>query len=166
MEYIKRYLVAGLLFTAVLGILMHFFYEWSGGSPIVGLVSPVNESAWEHMKLIFFPVLFWSLLMPSRISSEAPALRPALLAGGLLGTLLVPVLFYTYSGILGYDVTWVDIGIFFIGILTAFACAWILRSSEKTEQKRTAVYFLTVLFIILFFLFTFLPPDIGLFAEP
>ena len=93
------------------------------------------------MKLIFFPVLFWSLLMPSRISSEAPALCPALLAGGLLGTLLVPVLFYTYSGILGYDVTWVDIGIFFISILAAFACAWILRSSEKNRAKKNGRLF-------------------------
>ena len=36
----------------------------------------------------------------------------------------------------------------------------------KAVKKRTVIYILTVLFLVLFILFTFLPPDIGLFAEP
>lgn len=161
-----QYLIAGFIFSAVLGTAAHFFYSWSGNNPLIGLISPVNESTWEHMKLIFFPVLLWSFFLSPGLSDKVPALRPALLFSSLLGTLSIPVLFYTYSGILGNNITWIDILIFFISVFITFFCTWKLQSSAKIEQKRTAIYFLTVLFIILFFLFTILPPDIGLFAEP
>lgn len=166
MKTSRQYLISGFIFSAVLGTAAHFFYGWSGDNPLIGLISPVNESTWEHMKLVFFPVLLWSFFLPARLSVEVPSLRPALLFSSLLGTLAVPVLFYTYSGILGNNIAWADILIFFISVFITFFCTWKLQGSAKIDQKRTAIYFLTVLFIILFFLFTFLPPDIGLFAEP
>lgn len=166
MKTTRQYLIAGFLFSAVLGTAAHFFYAWSGNNPLIGLISPVSESTWEHMKLVFFPILLWSFFLPPHLSGETPALRPALLLGGLLGTLSIPVLFYTYSGILGNNIAWIDILIFFISVFLAFLSAGKLQNSAKKDKKRTAVYFLTALFTILFFLFTFLPPDIGLFAQP
>ena len=44
--------------VVVLGCLNHFIYEWTGESPISALFCPVNESVWEHLKLLFFPYLF------------------------------------------------------------------------------------------------------------
>ena len=166
MKNMKSWLIAGFIFTAIFGTLSHFFYGWSNENPLIGLISPVNESTWEHMKLVFFPVLLWSLPLPPHLSDKSPSLRPALLFGGLLGTLSIPVLFYTYSGILGYSITWIDILIFFISTDITFFCAWKLQSFTKIYEKITAIYFLTVFFLALFFLFTFLPPDIGLFAIP
>lgn len=166
MKSIRSWLITGFIFTAVFGTLSHFFYDWSNENPLIGLISPVNESTWEHMKLVFFPVLFWSVLLPQQLSGELPSLRPALLAGGLLGTLAVPVLFYTYSGVLGDNIAWIDILIFFISVFLSFFWTWKFLNFSKIYEKRTAIYFLTVLFLLLFFLFTFLPPDIGLFAGP
>lgn len=166
MKNIKVWFIVGFIFTAVFGTLSHFFYDWSGQNPLIGLISPVNESTWEHMKLVFFPVLIWSFFIPSRTRDKFPAFRPAFLFGGFLGTLAVPVLFYTYSGILGRNIAWVDIAIFFISVFLTFVCAWVLHRSERIYKKRTVIYILTVLFLIFFFLFTFLPPDIGLFADP
>lgn len=160
------YVIAGFIFTAVLGTLLHFFYEWSGNSRVVSLFSPVNESAWEHMKLVFFPVLLWTLLMPSGIRKEYPSLCPALLAGSLLGTFLVPVLFYIYSGILGRNISFVDIAIFFIAVAAAFYTAWKLKASDRMYRFRKLIAAMAVLLALSFFLFTFLPPQIGLFQEP
>ena len=166
MKKIHLYLISGFIFTAVFGTLSHFFYGWSDGNPLIGLISPVNESTWEHMKLVFFPVLIWSFFITGSGSKLSPALRPALLLGGFIGTLMIPVLFYTYSGILGHNVTGIDIAIFFVNAFLAFFCAWRLQNSRIIYQKRTVIYILTVLFLVLFILFTFLPPDIVLFAEP
>lgn len=171
MEYdtnrsVRYYLIAGLVFTAVLGTLSHFFYNWSGNNRLVALFSPVNESTWEHMKLVFFPVLLWALFLPPSIRKDFPALRPALLAGGLTGTLLIPALFYTYSGILGRNVTFLDIAIFFIGIAAAFFIAGRMKSSDGIYRRRNVIYALTILMTLAFFVFTFYPPDIGLFREP
>ena len=42
--------VLGLIFVLAAGNLLHFVYEWCGGSPIAGALASVNESTWEHMK--------------------------------------------------------------------------------------------------------------------
>lgn len=49
------------LFVVLLGVFLHFAYELSGENPIVGLFALVNESIWEHLKLIFFPMLVLTL---------------------------------------------------------------------------------------------------------
>ena len=46
--------IARILSVSLLGTLLHFTYRWSGRNP---LIAPVNESVWEHMKLLFFPML-------------------------------------------------------------------------------------------------------------
>ena len=51
---------AGFFTAAVLGTLDHFAYDWSGKSLPVGAFCAVNESTWEHMKLLFFPVLLFT----------------------------------------------------------------------------------------------------------
>lgn len=166
MKYVKYYLAAGLIFTAVLGTLSHFFYDWSGQNPLIALLSPVSESTWEHMKLVFFPILFWSLLVPHQVRKAQPALRPALLAGGLAGTWSIPVLFYTYSGILGRNIAFIDIAIFYIAVLVSFGLAWKLHASAKVEDTGLFIGVLAVFMILAFCLFTFSPPRIGLFAPP
>ncbi len=50
-----------VLVAAFLGTLNHFLYFLSGQSPIVALFCPVNESVWEHLKLLYFPFLFVSI---------------------------------------------------------------------------------------------------------
>ena len=54
--------LAGFLWTVAAGTLLHFVYDWSGGNQIAAAFSGVNESTWEHMKLLFFP-LFLSLII-------------------------------------------------------------------------------------------------------
>ena len=54
MNNLKSYTLAGTIFVLVLGTLSHFFYEWSNDNPLIGLFSPINESVWEHMKLLSF----------------------------------------------------------------------------------------------------------------
>lgn len=166
MKPIKCYLLSGALFAAVFGTLSHFIYEWSGRSPLAALFFPVNESTWEHMKLVFFPVLLYSLAPAPGLKASFPSLTPALLLGTLLGTASIPVLFYTYSGIIGRNYLAADILIFPAGVLIAFRSAWLWKGSDSVYKYRSAVYLSTALLAILFFVFSFLPPGIGLFVPP
>ena len=118
------------------------------------------------MKLVFFPVLLWSFFMPRAIRNAYPSLYPALITGNLAGTFLIPVLFYVYSGILGKNITFVDISIFFISIVVVFYIAWKGKSSHRIYRQRKLISWLTILLTLAFFWFTFLPPGIGLFQEP
>ncbi|MDD7025196.1 MAG: DUF6512 family protein, partial [Oscillospiraceae bacterium] len=57
MNKLKCYTITGILFVIITGTISHFVYEWSQNNFILGLFFPVNESTWEHMKLLFFPML-------------------------------------------------------------------------------------------------------------
>ena len=163
MKNIKVWFIVGFIFTSVLGTLSHFFYDWSGQNPLIGLISPVNESTWEHMKLIFFPMLFFSLFISARMKEAAPSLSGALVLGNLLGTLSIPVLFYTYTGILGQNYMIADLAVFFAAVLAAWSTVWKLRDSAKVFRCRIFLYGLAVLLCLLFFVFTFRVPGLPLF---
>ena len=54
---IKKIQIFSIIFTFILGTLLHFTYKLSGNNQLVGVFSAVNESTWEHLKLVFFPML-------------------------------------------------------------------------------------------------------------
>ena len=61
-KFYKSYVVIGFFVVGILGTLFHFVYDWSGQMWFVGLFVPVNESTWEHMKLLFVPMLIYIML--------------------------------------------------------------------------------------------------------
>lgn len=166
MAELKRYVYKGILFVSIVGIIWHFVYEWTGRNLIVGLFCPVSESTWEHMKLIFFPMILYSLYMNRKLKSSCPGIMPALLAGILTGTFLIPVIFYTYSGILGENYVFFDIAAFLGSVVCAFLAVYRLSLCHK---KTAAEFFLKIAVcavMICFFLFTYYPPGLGIFINP
>ncbi len=165
MNVLKKFCVIGFFVTTVLGILSHFVYDWTGRGFLVGLFFPVNESTWEHMKLLFFPMFLFALVAGKRMERFYPCIYNAMFTGILVGLAMIPTLFYTYSGILGYHVAWANIAVYVISVLVAYAVVY--RRAlicKKTESKvlRIAMYVLVAAFMI----FTVYPPEIGLFQVP
>ena len=87
----------GFALTSLGGTLLHFLYEWTGGSVLVAPFSGVNESTWEHMKLLFFPMLIFAVV-EGLFFREWQGFWWMKLYGILFGLILIPVLFYTYNG--------------------------------------------------------------------
>ena len=50
-----------IIFAIILGTLLHFTYKWSNKNMLVGAFSAVNESTWEHLKLLFFPYFYGNI---------------------------------------------------------------------------------------------------------
>jgi hypothetical protein len=55
---------SGFMFIYTAGFLSHFIYEWSGKKKIIGVLGAVNESVWEHQKLVFWPSLIFAVVIP------------------------------------------------------------------------------------------------------
>ena len=163
MNKLKYYTIVGAIFVIIIGTLSHFIYECSGHNFILGLFSPVNESTWEHMKLCFFPMLLYSFYMRKQLKSDYPCITSALLFGVLLGTFLIPIIFYTYSGILGQNYLLLDIATFILSVILAFVAVYKLSLSCKMVSYTFWLFFSVFVLTICFFVFTYLPPDIGLF---
>ena len=151
-------MILGAVFVSVLGTLLHFAYEFSGENYFVGLFTPVNESVWEHMKLLFFPMLVFSLFSKEKLS-------PALMLGTLSGTFLIPVLFYTYTGILGFNVAIIDILIFYISVIFAFYISYKSSQNKSFEKYRGFLFSLVLIFTIFFIVFSIFHPNLAIFIK-
>ena len=158
--------VAGITFTAVLGTLLHFFYEWTGVK-IFAPISAVNESTFEHMKLVFVPAFIFAIIQSFFSKNDYPCFWVVKLIGINIGTLLIPVLFYTLSGSFGELSAVINIAIFFVSVIVGYLAELFLfnRLSCKWWLKWLAITIL-VCILILFFVFTFYPPKIPLFLDP
>ena len=110
---IKLWQLAGFSITSLLGTLLHFLYDWTGKSVIAAPFSGVNESTWEHMKLLFWPMLLFSIVQ-NRYFKEYSDFWCIKVKGIVLGLVLIPIIFYTYNGVIGKSPDWVNIIIFFI----------------------------------------------------
>ena len=87
--------LGGFLFTGALGTLLHFAYEWSGGSVLAACVSAVNESTWEHMKLLFVPLFLFSVLQACLLGRNYPDFLAVRALSTLAGLALVGWLGYS-----------------------------------------------------------------------
>lgn len=159
--------IIGFIFTAVLGTLFHFMFEWSGYNRIIAIFTPVNESSWEHLKMLFFPYLTWSIVEYLLLREKASFIFSKAV-GALSGMFFIVSFFYTYTGIIGKNIDFLNILSFFIGIFLAFLIDYLMIRSEKFSSVAFDCIGIGIFIFIcvLFFIFTSAPPFIPLFKDP
>ena len=157
---------AGFAVVTFGGTILHFLYDWTGGCILVSPFSGVNESTWEHMKLLYWPLFLFALVhRPSfRDQENYWCIK---LAEILLGLILIPVLFYTYNGAFGKSPDWLNIAIFYFTALIVFLLEWWAFQKARLQCKSPRLAFGVICLIgVLFVVFTFKPPQIPLFQDP
>ena len=156
----------GFAVTALGGTALHFLYDWLGEAVWIAPFSGVNESTWEHMKLLFWPMLLFAVVERFffRDRKDFWCIK---LRGILLGLVLIPVLFYTYNGAIGRSPDWLNITIFFISAAIAYIYETRLFREERLVCQYPKRAIATLLIIALcFVIFTFRTPSIGIFQDP
>ena len=160
--------LAGFLITGALGSVLHFVYDWSGGSSVAAAFSAVNESTWEHMKLLFFPMFFFSVIQVCAMGRNYPNFLAVRAVSTLTGLVLIPILFYTYTGVWGRSVDWINIAIFFLAALGAFLLDFRLLRRSRLSQPWQQILGLAVLWGLAFCFvwLTFHPVELALWEDP
>lgn len=155
----------GFTFSVLSGTLLHYLYDWTNQSIIIAPFSGINESTWEHMKLLYFPLLIFALFQ-RRFFSEYENFWCVKLLGILTGLILIPIIFYTYNGTFGKSPDWVNISIFFISAAITFLLEFRLFKKNTLSCKYPIIHITIICAIgVLFVVFTFAPPKIPLFIE-
>ena len=162
---VSNWQIAGFVFTSVLGVVLHFLYDLSDENKVVAIFSAVNESTWEHMKLIFFPMVLFAVF--ERIFVREDDFWCVKLIGILFGTALIPVLFYTINGVFGKTPDFVNIAIFFLSAFAGFILeARLLESGWVGCRGRVFSFMVLLLVAVMFGVFTFNPPMLPIFLDP
>lgn len=163
-KHIPRWQIWGFLFTGALGTFLHFLFDLTGENAVVALFSAVNESIWEHMKLIYYPMLLFALWEYFVWGKKRPDFWRIKLRGILLGLILIPVIYYTYTGISGQNIDWLNIAIFFLAAGVSFY--YETKRFEKNTKPCKLAFPLILLLGGIFMVLTFLPPHIPFFHDP
>ena len=164
----KKTLLIGFFFTFVIGTLMHFTYHWTGCSAAVGLFVPVNESMWEHLKMLAMPMLLFGLFEKRGYAKELPNFWPVRLLSILAGEVILVVFYELWLVLAGDGGLALDIIDFVVGV----ALAWVInaklldtgRFGSKTARTLAAVGI--ALLLAVFFFFTWQPPRCDFFRDP
>lgn len=156
----------GFAVTALGGTILHFLYDWLGKAVWIAPFSGVNESTWEHMKLLFWPMFLYAVVQ-SFFFRDRKDFWCIKLKGILLGLILIPVIFYTYNGVIGKSPDWINILIFFVAAAAVYIYETRQFKNEDTDCSYPRVALVTLAIIaVLFVVFTFATPQIGIFKDP
>ena len=156
----------GFAVTSIVGTLLHFLYDWLGGATWIAPFSGVNESTWEHMKLLFWPMFIYAIIQ-SFFFKDVKNFWCIKSRGILLGLILIPIIFYTYNGVIGKSPDWINITIFFVAAAISYIYETRLYNNTDTVCLSPKLSFSILCIIaLLFVVFTFRTPKIEIFRDP
>lgn len=155
---VNKRLVVAFVLTTLAGILLHFVYDLLP-NVVTAVFSPVNESIWEHLKVIYWPYLAAMVLVTGKAGKGN---RGSWMFSLLVISVTMLVVGYVYHICLGGDSVVFDIGLYVVLMAIGF---WLPGKLKDSTGRKAPVLFLTVLLGFCIVLFTFLPPDNILFSD-
>ncbi len=162
----KVWQIIGFIFVGIAGVILHFLYDRTNQSVIVATFSAVNESIWEHMKLLFVPMFVVSLIEYKYIGKKFEGFWCIKLTGILIGLLIIPIIYYTYTGVFGVNLDCINILIYFIAAGTAYYFEYQFMKKQIDFIKSPLICFAVLCFIaVMFIVLTFIQPQIPLFQD-
>jgi hypothetical protein len=157
--------IVGTLFIIFLGASIHFTFALSGNNPVVGAFSAVNESVWEHLKLPFWPSIFWLLIVMYPVRKVVTNFFSAKAIGIVLMLLIIPVVFYTYTAFME-EILLVDIATFMIAAIIGQLVSYKLyKQTQGSKLIEVIAITIITLLAVIFVIFTFSPPHLPIFLD-
>ncbi len=165
----KKYsTLMGIIVVSVIGTLFHFVFEWTNNNTIVGIFTPINESIWEHLKLLFYPIFLYSIIEYMIKYDIRKYLLPARIVSVIIGMLFIVSSYYTIVGVFGTIPDWMNIAIYYLSVIIVFVLSNIMIKNKIHTTAKAAMVCISILLliIILFTIWTFYPPVLNIFVDP
>ena len=154
-----------IITLVVIGALWHNLYIWTNNNHLVGYIAPINESVWEHLKLIFVPFLLVGLIIWLLV--EVNNFIFGLAIAMLLAMIFIIIAFYTYTGAFGIENIFIDIVIFIIAIILSVWVAYIIFNADPYPSWTLIIGWIIIIVIAVAIIgFTYHAPAIPLFTSP
>lgn len=165
-KYVWKWEAFGVAFVFLLGALLHFVFEWSHESIVVGLFASVNESVWEHFKQGFWPMCLYSAIEYRFLRGQVSNFFPAKAVAVYLIPIITGLVFYGYTAVLGEEILIVDILIFLVAIIVGQLISYKIMTSAKCPMYlRFVSPILIMILALILILFTLYPPHLPIFLD-
>jgi len=124
---------AGAIAIIIAGTLLHSAYHnmnfW-----LLALISPVNESVWEHLKIGIWPVLFFALIEYPFIKSITKNFLAAKVAQAYATAISTLVIFYSYTFVLGRNLLPLDILTFILAVIIGQCVSYLILNAKEMDE--------------------------------
>lgn len=164
----RRWILLGIPILFIVGSMVHSLYDISGKNVVVALFSPANESVWEHLKMVVWPIILWwsvyYIVMGNKYNIDANRWFTSALISLVTSLILIPLLHYFYISALGVESVVVDIIILFIALAIGQLLALHYYNNGKGINY-IVVLLIMILIIGVFMYFTFNPPRLPIFMD-
>ena len=111
--HVHIYVINALL-VITLGVLLHFTHPWIKKGFLTHVISAINESTWEHLKLAFWPMLGGIITRGIFATPKSPIYWASNFLSVLTALILIPALYYPIRVLLKKELTAISISIYFI----------------------------------------------------
>ena len=160
--------ILAFFIISILGTIGHFIYRFTGNNPVAGVFFPVNESVWEHLKLIFYPTLIYSAFDHLTSKDKRGNYLPATVFSIFWGMLYIIVIYYVSKGVIGKDVEFINIGSYYVAVIISICKKRKILLSDKyfSKNAKAIAFALALLTAFLLAVWSFNPPKLGIFNPP
>lgn len=165
LKKINKYFLYSLPFLFFLGSISHFVYDITGKMPLIGIFFPVNESIYEHTKLAIVPLLLF-YLYGIKFKPDKKKWLFSFLISLFATIILMPMLYYFYTGAFGFTFLIIDILIYFVSITCGQWLAKHIYNKCNFSLNSKVIIILLTTYFVLNIIFTIDPPHLPLFLDP
>ena len=164
---IKKLKIIGIIIAFALCFPLHFLYD-KFPCFITSIIAPVNESIWEHMKIIFTSILFSGIIQKIIVKVKHLPYKNICISNIIAAASSIPIFLIIYLPIyyLIGEVLFVTIFIMFVVIVISQIITLCIINIKKDLKLENLAILFTIIIYILFGLLTYFPPEITLFKDP
>lgn len=159
--------IGGFFFIGLIGAALHFTFELSNFSNmVVAFFSAVNESTWEHLKMVFWPGVFFTLIEYSYIRDRVNNFLVAKSVSLFVMPLIITIGWYAYTPFTQKSIFRLDLLLFYIAVFAGQIISYKLLTRESLPEKANVISGVGLgVMLFAFSTFTFYPPEIFLFEN-
>ena len=162
----KKIKIIGIFIIFGLSFIGHFLYSWLPNS-VFSIFFPVNESIWEHMKLLATPVLIFSFLEYIIYKRKNISFNNFLLSYAssiILGIIIYLAIYLPIDYIFGHSVV-VAISLLIIIFIIIEIISYHIMNYKEIKYSNIIGIGIIVLLYIIFGYLTYNPIPIKLFYD-
>ena len=159
-------LIVSFFLISIIGTVLHFTHNWFKNGILLHIFSAVNESTWEHMKLLVLPTILVMIFQYILLRDRYFNLFNSLFILYLIEILTIPLLYESLRLIFKKLHFLVTILIFYIAIILGVYIQYIMLISEISFLNEYISFVLIIVLTILFGIFTYYPPKYLIFRDP
>ncbi len=162
---LKKWKIISVVGIFLVSALLHFIYDWFPNF-FTSLFFPVNESIWEHNKIIVGSFLILAIIEKIHYKKRKNVIFAEVISALVCMTLVMLIFTPVYLYILKTnDNMIVTFAIFIIAITISQIVSYHLLQKEYHPRLEELGVILFVIFFLINIIFTYYPPKLAIFYD-